>query len=66
MATKQIRVGSKVTIPAGSQVTCRGEKSKRSVPSTVTVRAVEFTKAGNPKITWKSCGYMATTILKTK
>ena len=63
MASK-IKVGSKVTIPAGTKVTVRGEQVKRTMDTTVTVRDIEYTRAGNPKISWKSCGYRATAVLK--
>ena len=64
MATKKLKIGSKVTIPAGSRVTSRGETTKRLAATEVTVRKLEFTKTGNPKVTWKSNGFMATTVLK--
>jgi hypothetical protein len=64
MASKKIKVGSSVIIPAGTKVTRQGEVTKRTTESVVTIRRLEHTKAGNPKVTWKSNGYMATAILK--
>ena len=62
---KKITVGSQVTIPAGTQITVRGEKTKRQTSSQVTVRRLDFTKTGNTRVSWKSNGYMATAILKS-
>jgi len=62
--TSKIAVGRQVTIPAGTRVTRDGYTSSRTSPSTVTVRAVEFTRAGNPKIYWKSNGLRASAVLK--
>lgn len=59
-----MNIGQKVTIPAGTKVTCQGEVSKREVATMVTLRHVETTRAGNYKVTWKSRGYAATAILK--
>lgn len=62
MATT-IKAGRKVTIPAGTRVTCLGQTSKRTQDSQVTVRSVEQTRAGKTKISWKSMGYKATAII---
>ena len=61
---KKIQVGRQVTIPAGTRVTRDGQTSTRSSESTVTVRAVEYTRTGNPKIYWKSNGLRASAVLK--
>ena len=60
---KKIRVGTTVTIPAGTRVTSQGVTNKRSVDTQVTVRSVEYTRAGNPKVYWKSNGYSASAVL---
>lgn len=62
--SSKITAGRQVTIPAGTRVTRAGITSRRSNPSTVTVRSVEFTRAGNPKISWKSNGLRASAVLK--
>lgn len=62
--SKKIGVGSQVIIPAGSKVTVRGQTTKRQEDSIVTVRKLDQTRAGNLKVTWKSNGYMASTVLK--
>ncbi len=64
MASKKIKVGSMVVVPAGTKVTRQGEVTKRTSDAVVTVRHLEYTRAGNPKVTWKSNGFMATAILK--
>lgn len=61
---KKIVVGSQVVIPAGSRVTVRGNTVKRQDDAIVTVRKLDTTRAGNLKVTWKSNGYMASTVLK--
>ena len=61
---KKILVGRQVTIPAGTRVTRDGQTATRSTPAIVTVRAVEYTRAGNPKIYWKSNGLRASAVLK--
>lgn len=61
---KKIQVGRQVTIPAGTRVTRDGQTATRSSESTVTVRAVEYTRTGNPKIYWKSNGLRASAVLK--
>lgn len=61
---KKIQVGRQVTIPAGTRVTRDGQTSSRSSQSTVTVRAVEYTRSGNPKVYWKSNGLRASAVLK--
>lgn len=61
---KKIQVGRQVTIPAGTRVTRAGQTSSRSTESTVTVRAVEYTRSGNPKVYWKSNGLRASAVLK--
>ena len=62
--TTKIAVGRQVTIPAGTKVTRAGSTTKRSLDSTVTVRSVEYTRSGNPKIYWKSNGLRASAVLK--
>lgn len=62
--TKKLQVGNTVIIPRGTKVTTCGNTVRRANDAVVTARKVEFTKAGNPKITWKSNGYLATAILK--
>ncbi len=64
--SKQIKVGSRVTIPAGSKVTVRGQTVKRQAESVVTVRNIEQTRQGNLAVEWKSNGYKARTVLKTQ
>lgn len=61
---KKIQVGRQVTIPAGTRVTRAGQTSSRTSDSKVTVRAVEYTRTGNPKIYWKSNGLRASAVLK--
>lgn len=61
---KKIQVGRQVTIPAGTRVTRDGQTSSRLSESTVTVRAVEYTRSGNPKVYWKSNGLRASAVLK--
>jgi hypothetical protein len=63
-SNKKIAVGRQVTIPAGTRVTRNGVTTKRVQDSVVTVRAVEFTRNGNPKIYWKSHGLSASAVLK--
>ena len=63
-STPRIAIGRQVTIPAGTRVTRAGVTTKRSSDSTVTVRNLEQTRAGNPKIYWKSNGLMAYAVLK--
>jgi hypothetical protein len=63
-SNKKITVGRQVTIPAGTRVTRNGVTTKRVQDSVVTVRAVEFTRSGNPKIYWKSHGLSASAVLK--
>ena len=60
----RIAVGRQITIPAGSRVTRAGVTQTRSSESTVTIRAVEYTRAGNAKVYWKSNGLRASTVLK--
>jgi hypothetical protein len=60
----RISVGRQVTIPAGTRVTRAGITQTRQTPSIVTVRAMETTRAGNPKIYWKSNGLRASAVLK--
>ena len=66
MANKsnKLEVGCQVIIPEGTKVTTRGNTTRRENPAIVTVRQLEYTRAGNPKVTWKSAGYAATAILK--
>lgn len=63
-SNSKIRVGRQITIPTGSRVTRAGETTKRTRPSTVTVRALETTRAGATKVYWKSNGLQAYTTLK--
>ena len=56
-------IGKQVTIPAGTKVTRLGTTSKRSVQTTITVRAQEITRTGKTKVFWKSNGYMACAVL---
>ena len=62
--SSKITTGRQVTIPAGTRVTRNGVTTRRTSPSTVTIRAVEFTRSGNPKIYWKSNGLRASAVLK--
>ena len=64
MAKTEIAVGRQVTIPAGTRVTIRGERATRTTDSTVTIRDIETTRAGNTKVYWKSNGYRASAVLK--
>ena len=59
-----VAVGSTVILPAGTKVKSRGVTEVRDTPTKVTVRAIEYTKAGKVNITWKSRGYPATATLK--
>jgi len=61
---KKIRVGNRVTVPAGTRVTINGETNRRVRDTNVTVLEVEQTKAGNTKVIWKSMGYRASAVLK--
>lgn len=60
----KLAVGSLVVIPEGTKVTTRGNTVTRENSTIVTVRNVEYTRAGNPIVFWKSCGYKAKAILK--
>lgn len=63
-ATSEVTVGGTVVLPAGTKVKSQGTVETRTTPTKVTVRAIEYTKAGKVNITWKSRGYAATTTLK--
>lgn len=58
-----IQIGRQVTIPRGTRVTRQGVISKRSSSSVITVRRIAVTRAGNPKVYWKSNGYTASAVL---
>jgi len=64
--SKKFRIGSKVEIPAGTVVTCNGEKTKRQNSSIVTIRSCQETKGGKFKISWKSNGYKAEAVLSPR
>lgn len=61
---KKIKVGARVTIPAGTQIYKQGFRTKQTRDTTVTIRALETTAYGNTRIVWKSNGYRASTVLK--
>ena len=62
--TTEITAGSKITIPVGTKIkTVDGEiKADRSFQ--VTASKVEWTKAGNPKVTWRGHRSVKTAIVK--
>jgi|GEM_PF-2416730 len=61
--TTVVTTGSKVTIPAGTRVSRRGQTVRRDLTTRVTVRKVEKTRAGRTKVYWKSNGYRASAVL---
>jgi hypothetical protein len=61
---EKICVGNRVKLPAGTRVTTKGKTTRRIRGTTVTVRDIEKTRAGNTKVIWKSMGYRASAVLK--
>lgn len=66
MSTKvqQLTAGSKVSIPEGTKIKTADGEIKADRAFVVTVQKVEYTRAGNPKVTWKGHRSMKTAILK--
>lgn len=52
-------IGKPITIKAGTIVTRLGQRSKRTVDTTVTVRNQETARGGKVRVYWKSHGYTA-------
>lgn len=62
--SKKIKVGIRVSIPAGTLVHAFGGKHHRTKASVVTVREMTTKISGVVQISWKSHGYKATTSFK--
>ena len=60
----QIEAGSTVSIPVGTKIKTKDGEIKAERPFTVTVRDVEFTRAGNCKVTWRGHRSLKTAIIK--
>ena len=56
-------IGKPLTIKAGTIVTRLGQRSKRSIDSTVTVRNQETARGGKTRVFWKSHGYIASALI---
>lgn len=56
-------IGKPITIKAGTIVTRLGQRSKRSIDSTVTIRNQEAARNGKTRVFWKSHGYIASALI---
>ena len=56
-------IGKPITIKAGTIVTRLGQRQKRSVDSTVTIRNQEAARNGKTRVYWKSHGYIASALI---
>lgn len=56
-------IGKPITIKAGTIVNRLGQRSKRSIDSTVTVRNQEPARNGKVRVFWKSHGYIASALI---
>lgn len=59
-----ITVGSQVRIPRGTSILTQSGKTTKTTNSSVTVRRVQRTRAGNTKVFWKRNGYLVSAILR--
>ena len=62
--SKKLKIGNKVTIPAGAIVKSFRGKNKRQKDSVVTIREITTKLSGVVMISWKSHGVKATATYK--
>ena len=60
----QIEAGSTVSIPVGTKIKTKDGEIKAERSFTVTVQDVEYTRAGNAKVTWRGHRSHKTAIIK--
>lgn len=57
-------VGKTLTVKAGARVRRAGALRVRKAPARVTIRSQELARNGKVRVSWKSHGLIATTLIK--